>query len=74
VIDPAALRHQINNPLAAILANLEFALEEALLRPAMSSELVAALTDARDAARRIAASVRELSSSADCGTTGPDSG
>jgi CheY-like chemotaxis protein len=55
----AAIAHEVNNPLASVLANLELALHEAeqLSTP---GELLAELQDAREAAMRVRTIVRDL--------------
>ncbi len=76
------LTHEINNPLAVLLANVEFAFEELEARtpgsPAASDlpdEVLTALGEARQAGRRISLIVRELMSfsrdrtAGDLGTT-----
>ncbi|WP_246357935.1 sensor histidine kinase, partial [Pyxidicoccus fallax] len=60
----AGVGHEINNPLAFIISNLEFVREE-LLRPlgasgAPRSELVTALAEAREGAERVRVIVGEL--------------
>jgi signal transduction histidine kinase len=59
----AGVAHEINNPLAALIANLEFTLEE-LTRlereNPRSSEIKAPLEDAREAADRVRMIVRDL--------------
>jgi signal transduction histidine kinase len=59
----AGVAHEINNPLAALIANLEFSLEE-LARPQSepprSPEIKAPLQDAREAADRVRLIVRDL--------------
>jgi signal transduction histidine kinase len=76
------LTHEINNPLAVLLANVEFAFEELGVRAAGSpvagevpDEALTALDEARQAGRRISLIVRELMSfsrdrtAGDLGTT-----
>ena len=63
----AGVAHEINNPLAFVLANLEFIdeeLEEAAPRldPEWAGEVRRALGDSRDGAERVADIVRELKS------------
>jgi PAS domain S-box-containing protein len=55
----AGVAHEINNPLAFILANLEFALGE-LRRLAPDAEVGRALSEARDGALRVREIVRDL--------------
>jgi PAS domain S-box-containing protein len=54
--------HEINNPLAAVIANLELAINdvEALALGAASVELIEELRDAREAADRVRLIVRDL--------------
>lgn len=61
------LTHEINNPLAILLADVEFAYEELEARAAAApggppDEVVSALGEARQAGRRISLIVRELMS------------
>lgn len=63
------LTHEINNPLAILLADVEYAFEELEARAAAGpshvgppDEVIAALDEARQAGRRIALVVRELMS------------
>jgi signal transduction histidine kinase len=59
----AGVAHEINNPLAALIANLEFSLEElAKVEQANArvSEVKAPLEDAREAADRVRLIVRDL--------------
>lgn len=55
----AAIAHEVNNPLASVLANLELALREAE-QQRVSPELCAELSDAREAASRVHAVVNDL--------------
>jgi CheY-like chemotaxis protein len=68
----AAIAHEVNNPLASVLANLELALREAK-ELAMPGELLDELKDAREAATRVRSIVRDLYvfSHADDGSVGP---
>jgi C4-dicarboxylate-specific signal transduction histidine kinase len=52
----SALAHQINNPLAAITANIDLALRETETGPALEEEL----RDARESARKLRAIVDDL--------------
>jgi signal transduction histidine kinase len=59
----AGVAHEINNPLAALIANLEFSLEEVAKLESehpRSSEIKAPLQDAREAADRVRMIVRDL--------------
>lgn len=61
----AGVAHEVNNPLASLIANAEFAAEEALrlegvIKGAELGELKAALDDIRDGADRIRHTVRDL--------------
>ncbi len=59
----AGVAHEINNPLAAVLANVDLALRDAASLPDasfMHRELVSELRDAREAAERIRHIVRDL--------------
>jgi PAS domain S-box-containing protein len=58
----AGVAHEINNPLAAVIANLELAIHdvEALALGAASVELIEELRDAREAADRVRLIVRDL--------------
>ncbi|MCP3140223.1 sensor histidine kinase [Pyxidicoccus xibeiensis] len=68
----AGIGHEINNPLAFIISNLEFVQEELRRRPD-SPELPAALAEAREGAERVRLIVRELGNLArpDSMETGP---
>src|SRR6266540_2527143 len=55
----AGVAHEINNPLAFILANLEFAVAE-LRAAAVDPEVVRALAEARDGGLRVREIVRDL--------------
>ena len=55
----AGVAHEINNPLAFILANLDFSLQE-LAGAGASSEVVSALREARDGGIRVREIVRDL--------------
>ncbi|HEY6880491.1 MAG TPA: response regulator, partial [Polyangiales bacterium] len=56
----AAIAHEVNNPLASVLANLELALREAEELGSSRSELLDELQDAREAATRVRSIVRDL--------------
>jgi PAS domain S-box-containing protein len=57
----AGVAHEINNPLASVIANLDLALREArALSPAAPGELLDELQDAREAAERVRRIVRDL--------------
>lgn len=58
----AGVAHEINNPLAAVIANLELAIGDlqALSLPPSSNELLEELRDAREAAERVRLIVRDL--------------
>jgi PAS domain S-box-containing protein len=58
----AGVAHEINNPLAAVIANLELAINdvEALALGAATVELIEELRDAREAADRVRLIVRDL--------------
>jgi signal transduction histidine kinase len=58
----AGVAHEINNPLAALIANLEFALDELSKAgdTALLGEMKAPLQDAREAADRVRLIVRDL--------------
>ncbi len=62
----AGVAHEINNPLAFILSNLEFALAE-LRRAGGDGEVVRALQDARDGGARVREIVRDLKTFAHAG-------
>ncbi len=55
----AGVAHEINNPLAFVLANLEFAIRE-LRRSDTEHEVVAALEEAREGGTRVREIVRDL--------------
>ncbi len=55
----AAIAHEVNNPLASVLANLELALREAE-QMSTATELLEELQDAREAATRVRTVVRDL--------------
>ncbi len=55
----AGVAHEINNPLAFVLANLEFAIRE-LRRSGIAPEVVAALEEAREGGSRVREIVRDL--------------
>ena len=56
----ASVAHGLNNPLAIVVSNLGFALEQLALLPGPGApELAAAVRDARDGAERISKIVRE---------------
>jgi signal transduction histidine kinase len=57
----AGVAHEINNPLAAIQANLAF-LSEALGSPAPSRQVAAALHESTEACRRVSQIVRDFAS------------
>ena len=59
----AGVAHEINNPLAAVIANLDMALEDVMelgARAALPKDLVDELRDARTAADRVREIVRDL--------------
>jgi CheY-like chemotaxis protein len=57
----AGVAHEINNPLASVMANLELAVRDVQsLGPSAPAELLDELTDARDAAERVRRIVRDL--------------
>jgi CheY-like chemotaxis protein len=57
----AGLAHDINNPLAAVIANLDLALREVRSGASrVSSDLLEELTDAREAAERVRIIVRDM--------------
>lgn len=58
----AGVAHEINNPLAAVIANLELAINdiEALALGSAATELIEELRDAREAADRVRLIVRDL--------------
>jgi signal transduction histidine kinase len=61
----AGMQHEINNPLASVVANLQFALETLRAKAAGASaaevaELVTALADASEGAERVRRTVEEL--------------
>ncbi|MCC6874669.1 MAG: PAS domain S-box protein, partial [Sandaracinaceae bacterium] len=56
----AMVRHEVNNPLTTILANLHLALDELHESHAMTASVEGALLDARLAAEQIELTVREL--------------
>ena len=56
----AGVAHEINNPLAAVIANLEMAIEDAEQLAESPPELVEGLGDARTAAERVREIVRDL--------------
>ena len=56
----AGIAHEINNPLAFVLSNLEFAIEEQLDRGSPHQPELDALQDALQGARRIASTVRDM--------------
>jgi PAS domain S-box-containing protein len=58
----AGVAHEINNPLAAVIANLELAINDvqALRLPPESADLLEELKDAREAAERVRLIVRDL--------------
>jgi PAS domain S-box-containing protein len=62
----AGVAHEINNPLSAVIANVDLALEAALERcaapmsPQDTREIVEELRDARDAAERVRLIVKDL--------------
>jgi signal transduction histidine kinase len=58
----AGVAHEINNPLAYVLANLDFALAELAAPAAAPGELTRALGEARDGAVRVREIVRDLKS------------
>ncbi len=55
----AGMAHEINNPLAFILANVEFAIRE-LRRDGTNQDVVVALEEAREGATRVREIVRDL--------------
>jgi PAS domain S-box-containing protein len=61
----AGMQHEINNPLATVVANVQFVLDALRARPAGASndaiaELVTALQDASEGAERVRRTVEEL--------------
>jgi PAS domain S-box-containing protein len=58
----AGVAHEINNPLAAVIANLELAINDVqdLNVPAATTDLLEELRDAREAAERVRLIVRDL--------------
>jgi PAS domain S-box-containing protein len=68
----AGMAHEINNPLAFVLANLEFAIRE-LRRDGTDQDVVAALEEAREGGTRVREIVRDLKtfSRADDATSAP---
>lgn len=56
----AGVAHEINNPLAAVMANLDVSLQGLSAGPATSPALLEQLGDARDCADRIRVIVRDL--------------
>jgi len=56
----AGVAHEVNNPLAYMQANLEFALEQLARMGAASGEVRAALEEAREGATRVRSIVRDL--------------
>jgi PAS domain S-box-containing protein len=57
----AGMAHEINNPMTAVIANLDYVIEESTEgRAAISGDLREALRDARDAAGRVRDLVRDL--------------
>lgn len=69
----SGLAHQLNNPLAGVLTNIEFALEAVREAGERDPDVVAALADARDGALRLRDIVRDLGifGRADDGRIGP---
>jgi two-component system NtrC family sensor kinase len=56
----AGVAHEVNNPLAFVLSNLTFAMEELAAAPQPREDVVEALREARDGAERVKHIVREL--------------
>jgi two-component system cell cycle sensor histidine kinase/response regulator CckA len=60
----AGMQHEINNPLASVVANVQFALDALRANPACSpqeiAELIAALEDASEGAERVRRTVEDL--------------
>jgi len=58
----AGVAHEINNPLAAVIANVELAIDEIKTRgaPGTSRDLIEGLEDAKEAAHRVRQIVRDL--------------
>jgi PAS domain S-box-containing protein len=56
----AGVAHEINNPLAFILANLEFALDELRAAGGIDQDISRALSEARDGGLRVREIVRDL--------------
>jgi len=56
----AGVAHEINNPLAAVIANLELAIDDVKKLDLTSGELLEELEDAREAAQRVRQIVRDL--------------
>jgi signal transduction histidine kinase len=66
----ARLSHELNNPLAAVKANLHF-VEEAIAFSTIDPELLRALRESRDALERIARVAAEFRSLALCPERAP---
>jgi two-component system cell cycle sensor histidine kinase/response regulator CckA len=56
----AGMQHEINNPLATVIANVHYALETVRSQGSSDAELIAALEDADEAAERVRRTVADL--------------
>ena len=56
----AGVAHELNNPLACVMANLELALDELTASGTISQSSIAGLADAQHAARRMKSTIRDL--------------